>query len=320
MWQGSDEQIRFRYYWNESARPYTDSGIPSSVFRVNWADGNNPVAATTTVQPKWILGDWNDQDEEFNNAILALSARYFGGKLVLLSSTRYDRFETRQRSRVELGDLPLDWDGASRYYKPDAPADWRALAYIPRDNTTGAALATAPIPAATRPRVNTAIPANTSNNGVQVGVPFFAGDRFRNDYSNPINQGSGLKVSDGFVYHALNWVSLVANYATSYVPPPVGAFTLSNDVVTPQTGTGYDGGVRFTLFGGRLTTSRSTAASPRPPPRRSMPSSAAMPPATPRPAVAIPAASPMSSAPTTSPRATRVSSSKCRARSAAAGA
>ncbi len=253
MWQGGDEQIRYRYYWNEASRPYTDAGIPNSVFRVNWADGNNPVAGTAAVSPRWVVGDWNDQKETFDNAILAFSAKYFGGRLVFLSSTRYDAFKTKQRSRAEFGDLPANWDGTTLFYKPDAPADWRNLAYIPRDNTTGAALATAPIPAATRPRVNPAIPANTSNNGVQVGVPFFANDRFRNDYSNPVNEGDGVRLSDGFVWHALRWASLTFNYATAYVPPPVGAFTLSNDVVVPQTGRGFDGGLRFTLFGGRLT-------------------------------------------------------------------
>lgn len=253
MWQGADEQIRFRYYWNETSRPYTDSGVPASAYKFNWVDLNNPVASTVTVQPRWVLGDWNDQDEQFNNAILAGSAKYFGGKLVVLSSTRFDAYQTKQRSRMEFGDLPANWDGSTLYYKPDAPANWRALAYIPRDNTTGAALAAAAIPAATRPRVNTTIPANTSNNGVQVGVPAFANDRFRNDSSNPVNQGNGFRISDGFVYHALKWVSLTANYATSYVTPPVGAFTLTNDIVEPQTGSGYDTGLRFTLFNGRLT-------------------------------------------------------------------
>ncbi|WP_414660373.1 hypothetical protein [Horticoccus sp. 23ND18S-11] len=253
MWQGADEQIRTRYYWNDSARPYTDSGVPASVYRVSWVDPNAPVASTVAVAPRWTLGDWNDQDERFNNAILAISAKYFGGKLVLLSATRYDAFRTRTKARVEFGDLPVDWDGSARTYKPAAPADWRSLSYIPRNNTTGVATATKAIPAATRPRVNTTLPANTTNNGVQVPVSFFANDRFRNDYSPPDNKGDGLKISDGFVYHALPWVSFVGNYGSTYVPPPTNAFDLNNDVVMPQEGWGFDSGLRFTFFRGRLT-------------------------------------------------------------------
>lgn len=268
MWQGGDEQIRYRYYWNDAARPYTDRGVPASVYKVNWSDGNNPVASTATAAPRWQIGDWNEQDEKFNAVILAAQAKYFGGKLVILSSTRYDQFKTITRARRELGDLPADWDGTTLYFKPAAPADWRTLSYIPRNATTGAATATVPIPAATRPRINplgtpfatTALVyngqivgyTNGNNNGVQIWNPYFTSDRFRNDYSPPVNKGDGIKVSDGFVYHALPWVSWLANYSSTYVPPPTNAFDLNNEVVVPQTGWGAETGFRFTFFRGRL--------------------------------------------------------------------
>jgi outer membrane receptor protein involved in Fe transport len=46
---------------------------------------------------------------------------------------------------------------------------------------------------------------------------------------------------------------LIANYATSYIPPATNAFDMNNELVKPVTGLGYDGGLRFHLFGDRLT-------------------------------------------------------------------
>lgn len=269
MNQGSDDQIRLRYYWNVADRPYTDSGVPTSAYTVDWTNGNAPVGAMTNIKPRWVIGDWNDQDEKFNFAAFAVKGSYFNGKLVATAVTRYDEFKTKQRARMEFGDLPTNWDGTTLYYKPDAPDNWRDLAFIPRVVTTGVATSTVPIPAATRPRINplstpgatTPVTVNGvvvgytngTNNGVQIPNPFFANDRFRNDYSNPVNENSGVTGSYGFVYHARPWIDLAANYGTTYVPPPTGAFTLDNDNVDPQTGRGYEYSVRFNVLRDRLS-------------------------------------------------------------------
>ena len=89
----------------------------------------------------------------------------------------------------------------------------------------------------TRPRQNA--PGITTNNGVQIYNPFFASDRFRNDYSPPVNKGTGVTGTYGFVWHALRNVSVAGNYSTSYIPPPTNAFTLDNELVEPQTGMQY---------------------------------------------------------------------------------
>ena len=252
MWQSTADQVNIRQYWSNSERPYSEAKMPTTLIRNVFASDNNSFTTTNeTIKPRWILSDWNDQDEKFNNAVLAMSAKYFGGKLVVLGVERYDRYSSKLRSRQEFGDLPATWDGTQLLYKPAAPADWAKFSYLPRNATTGVATATTPIPAATRPRVNA--PGVTTNNGVQIYNPVFASDRFRNDYSPPENKGDGLTGSYGLVWHALRNASLVANYSTAYIPPPTNAFTLDNDLAVAQTGYGYDGGLRFNFFKGRLT-------------------------------------------------------------------
>lgn len=252
MWQNTADQVNIRQYWSNSSRPYSEQNMPRTLSRNVFAADNNSFTTTNqTIDPRWVLADWNDQDEKFHNAVAAVSAKYFGGKLVLLGVERYDRYSSKLRSRQEFGDLPITWTGTELLYKPDAPADWAALSYLPRNATTGVATATKPIPAATRPRVNA--PGVTTNNGVQIYNPFFANDRFRNDYSPPENKGDGLTGSYGLVWHALKNASLVLNYATAYIPPPTNAFTLDNDLAVAQTGRGYDAGLRFNFFNSRLT-------------------------------------------------------------------
>ena len=252
MWQSSAQVIYIRQYWSNPSRPYGDGGVPAALSQnVFSADNATYTTSNTAMSPRWTLADWNDTDEKFENAVLAISARYFGGKLAFLAAERYDRYKSQLYSRMEYGDLPTDWDGRTMLYKPAAPSDWATLSYLPRNATTGVATATKAIPAVTRPRQNA--PGVVTNNGVQIYNPFFANDRFRNDYSPPANTGTGLTGTYGVVYHALKHVSFVANYGTSYVPPPTNAFTLNNELVVPLTGRGYDGGLRFRFFDDRLT-------------------------------------------------------------------
>jgi outer membrane receptor for ferric coprogen and ferric-rhodotorulic acid len=252
MWTSTATQVNLRQYWSNPSRPYGDAGIPTTLSRNVFATDNNSATTTTsTIAPRWVISTWNDTDEKFDNAVFALSAKYFGGKLVLLGASRYDKYSSQLRSQQEFGDLPVDWDAQAKLYKPTAPADWATLSYLPRNATTGVATSAKPVPAVTRPRQNA--PGVVTNNGVQIYNPFFTGDRFRNDYSPPLNAGRGLTGTYGLVYHAHKNVSLVANYSTSYIPPPTNAFTLDNELVQPLTGLGYDGGLRFNFFNGRLT-------------------------------------------------------------------
>lgn len=249
MWQGGDDQIRIRQYWSSADRPYGDDGVPTSAYKVDWTNGNAPVAATTAITPTWMINGWDDTKEEYDNGVLAMVARFWKNRFIVTTATRYDVFEVTRKDRMEFGDLPTDWDGSTRFYKPAAPADWAALTYIPK-NADGTPRSGVAVPAATRPRQNA--PGVTSNNGVQIYNPLYTNDRFRNDYSPPVNKGNKITGSYGGVFHFNHRIAVFANYGTGYVPPPTGAFTLDNQVVVPLEGSGYDLGLRFNFFQDKL--------------------------------------------------------------------
>ncbi len=249
MWQATP--IYIRQYWNQDSRPLSDAGVPTTLLERTFATDNNSVTSSSqTIAPRWTLSDWSDTKEYFDNAVLAMSARYFGGKLVVLAVPRYDRFKSEQYSRPAFGDLPADWNPRSIVYKPAAPADWASLTYIPR-NASGVPTQTQAIPAATRPRQNP--PGVVTNNGVQVRNPLYADERFRDDYRPPANKGSSMTGSYGLAYHVSKHVSAIVNYATSYIPPATNAFDMRNELVEPLRGRGYDGGLRFRLLQDRVT-------------------------------------------------------------------
>jgi hypothetical protein len=254
LWNGADDQIRVRHYWYVDARPFGDTGVPTQLFRRDFAADNNTwTTSTRTIAPEWTLSGWSKSQNRFLNYGVAASAKYFGGKLVVLPAVRFDNARSQQWNAVNRGDLPANWDGRTMLFLPDAPADWAKLTYIPRD-AAGNATSTIGIPAATRPRTGIATPAGaTTNAGVSTGNPLYANSRFRDDYNPPVNNKHPKSVSTGAVYHVLPWVSVVGNYATSYVLPPTGQFDLTNNLADVQTGTGYDTGLRFKFFGGRLT-------------------------------------------------------------------
>jgi outer membrane receptor protein involved in Fe transport len=253
LWNGADDQIRVRHYWYTDARPFGDAGVPTTVFRRDFAADNNTwTTSTRTISPKWTLSGWSKSENRFLNYGAAGSAKYFGGRLVVLSALRFDNARSQQWTAVNRGDLPSNWDGETMLFLPDAPSDWAKLTYIPRD-ANGNPTSTVLNPAATRPRTGIPVPAGaTTNAGVSARNPFYANDRFRDDYSPPINRKKPKTLSTGAVYHFYPWLSLTGNYATSYVLPPTGAFDLSNDLADVQTGEGYDAGLRFRFFGGRL--------------------------------------------------------------------
>lgn len=256
MWTGTDDLIRIRHYWYLDGRPYGDSGVPTSVFRRDFASDNNSwTTSTATVQPAWVKSAWSKTENRFLNSGLAASAKYFGGKLVILPAARFDNSRAQAWNSINAAALPSNWDGRTEYFLPDAPADWAGLTYIPRD-ANGNPTSTVPIPAATRPRTGIATPAGgTTNNGISTPTAFYANDRFRDDYNPPVNKRHPRTLSTGAVYHLFPWVSGTGNYASSYVNPPTGAFDLNNALADPQTGKGYDAGFRFKFFGGRLTAS-----------------------------------------------------------------
>lgn len=233
---GTDEQIRYRYYWNNPDRPYDLGSTPTSLFRRDFASDNNSWStSTTTFAPKWVPSGWTNTKERIDYAALAVAARFFKNRLVVLASPRFDRFYNHTKQSPIFGDLPINWDQqAGKIFRPDAPSDYARLTY---DTPTGGK----GLAAATRPRL-------TASNGVAARNPIYDGYRFRDDFSPPVSKGDNVSGSYGFVYHVLPTLSLLANRGTSYVTPLPGNYELNGDIVKPREGKGYDFAVRTELF------------------------------------------------------------------------
>ncbi len=253
LWTGADDSIKVRHFFYADSRPFGDEGVPTQLFRRDFAaDNNSFTTSTRAVSPEWVASAWTKSQSRFFASGVAASAKYFGGKLVVLPAIRFDNARSQVWNSVNRADLPANWNGRDLLYLPNAPADWKTLTYIPRD-AAGNPTSTAAIPAATRPRTGVTPAGTTVANIYSTRIPFYSNDRFRDDYSPPVNTRTPYSVSAGAVYHLTNWVSLVGNYATSYVLPPTGAFDINNDLADVQTGKGYDAGFRFNFLGGRLT-------------------------------------------------------------------
>ena len=68
----------------------------------------------------------------------------FHDRLVLIGAYRRDLTDLRTRNTLNPGDYPTGWDGSQIIFKPDAPADWSTLTYLPKN---AAGQVTGPCPA-----------------------------------------------------------------------------------------------------------------------------------------------------------------------------
>lgn len=237
---GSVVGIRVRQYWNHP-NPYAPPTAP-----VTYID---PIAGTSqTVTPYWAYDDTtfnneNQQRLDYNYALLAMNAKFFNGRWVILAAERFEDSKQTLKYTKNWGDYPTDYNGQYVLWRPDAPADWSSLTYVPK-NASGVATGPA-VPAAARPRAKNAF-------GVPVAEAQYANDRFQDDYNPPPTKATGANPSVGTVVHATRWLSLSYNYAkaisfnTSAAPDP------NNHLLPVVQGSGWDAGLRIAPFDGRL--------------------------------------------------------------------
>jgi len=252
-WRAPGQRIRIRYYMNDADHPFGDDVAPTSLFDVTPINGGNGgyTTTTTSIKPRWVLDHWDYRDERTKTGIFALAARYFDSKLIISPGVRVDRQSSYFREKpTSWGFMPNDpnWDAETiddRYWRPDAPADWKTLSYIPK-NADGSPRSKTPIPAfGNRPTV-------TGVNEVNPANPLYANDRFRGDYNRPRFKKTVLNKTAGLTYHTFDWMSVKLSYGDSYKPADTGRMTLVGDDAEPETGVAYEAGLTFSLFKDRL--------------------------------------------------------------------
>ncbi|MFM9090491.1 MAG: TonB-dependent siderophore receptor, partial [Verrucomicrobiota bacterium] len=232
--------IRVRRYWNESAREITD--LSRGPIRYL-----NPGVDSSQIQPRWVIDNSRYDTETVNDAnytygLVALNAKFWRDRLVVLGAVRRDQYYTASRQQVRQGDYPRDWDPATPLLRPGAPADWATLTYIPKDaqgRPTGPAQ-----PATARPRAPD-----------RSRLAQYANDRFQDDYNAPPLEGYQTTKSAGLVFHVTRWFSPFVNFAETFNPASAYNVLIDGNLVPPTVAQGLDVGARAELLGGKLNLS-----------------------------------------------------------------
>jgi len=232
--------LRFRQYWYG---PHTYVVPTGPITYVNPSTGTNQ-----TITPQWVtLPNGANATDTINHdayGLIALNAKYFKNRLVLLASVRGDRSTTYTREGINEGQYPANWNGSQIIWRPDAPANWNTLSYYPL--TTAGAPSGPLVAAPTRPTTNNA-------NGVPVPNPLYANDLFQDDFNPPPTiEKLGITKTFGLVGHITPWWSVTGDLSDAFSPNVVSGQTLNGENEPNILSHGFDIGTRFSLLGGRL--------------------------------------------------------------------
>jgi hypothetical protein len=234
LW-ASQDRVYFLYHWNETARPY-DLSDRTWMYQASTTAAPVPVEAGL-VRDLGTAGANSLTSTDKDYFQINGDAKFFKKRLNVLAGLRRDFYNTRQQVSRHQYDYPTDWNGKGAFYKPDAPDDYYALTYQP---LTAGGVPAGPVEAAeTRPRIG-----NERD-------PLYANARFQDDFSPPVSKGALTTYSMGAVYHLTDHISLMTNYAESYVPA-LASFDFSGNLIAPRSAEGRDYGVRFTLLKGQV--------------------------------------------------------------------
>ncbi|HUR57599.1 MAG TPA: TonB-dependent receptor plug domain-containing protein [Opitutaceae bacterium] len=235
--QPANQRVYIRRYWNETSRPMPDLSAQPITFV-------DLTGAPRQIQPLWVVdASRRDTDshnfEDFKYVLGALNAKFFKDRVVFLGAVRYDHYDFLGRQQISLGDYPLDWSGQYRILRPDAPADYNSLTFVPKDaqgRPTGPAQE-----AAIRPR----------NAATGDREPQYAGDRFKDDFNGPAQIGGQITKSIGSVVHLNRWLNPSFNYAETFNKPAPQP-RIDSSPFPPTIAKGYDYGLRVELMERRL--------------------------------------------------------------------
>ena len=176
----------------------------------------DPAAGTArTYNPLWVLGsDRNDatvlSDATTKYYQASANVSFWQKRLILLGAFRSDQVDRSQRLFLRPLDHPASYGVLTRdhfIYRPDAPADYFKLTYVPK-NTAGVATGPSQLAPATRPRDAT----------TGVALPQYAKDRFQDDFNPPPTQTKKPTKSVGGIFNLGRGVSVWANFAQTFNP------------------------------------------------------------------------------------------------------
>ncbi len=230
------QTLRYRYYWNQPQRDLTEMKQITLV---------DPVAGTSnTYNPLWVLGSDRNDATSLSDA----TTKYFQAsgnlsfwkkRLILLGAFRSDQVDRSQKLFLRPMDHPANYGTLTRdhfIWRPDAPADYFTLTYIPKD-ATGKATGPLQLAPATRPRDAT----------TGVALPQYANDRFQDDFNPPPTSTKKPTKAIGGIFNVGRGFSLWANFAQTFNPTDFSKTTIDYGTPPPSISEGKDYGVRYSL-------------------------------------------------------------------------
>jgi hypothetical protein len=175
----------------------------------------------------------------------------FKNRVVLIGAFRRDFTSIYTRRVIFPGDNAPGWDGTTRVWKPDAPADYYGLTYQLK-NAAGAVIDPTPLPATSRPRGRSTTAGGIA--GANVGLPQYANDRFQDDFSAPVYDSNVNTWTYGGVVNVTKWLGVYANKSSTF-NLSLPAQRVNGSLVPPTSSQGKDYGIRVTLPNNRLAVS-----------------------------------------------------------------
>ncbi len=234
------QTLRYRYYWNQRERELTEMKSITLV---------DPSAGTSrTYNPLWVLGSDRNDATVFSDATTkyyqaSANVSFWQKRLIFLGAFRSDQVDRSQRLFLRPLDHPASYGVLTRdhfIYRPDAPADYFKLTYVPK-NTAGVATGPSQLAPATRPRDAT----------TGVALPQYARDRFQDDFNPPPTQTKKPTKSVGGIFNLGRGVSVWANFAQTFNPTDFTKTTIDYGTPPPSVSEGKDYGLRVS-FGPKL--------------------------------------------------------------------
>jgi outer membrane receptor protein involved in Fe transport len=247
-WVDNDEYSQYgvytRIYLDQADKNYQPAG--ETPFTIT----NQQTGVSEQITPKWMYDTRrvdNNRDglRKYKFFQTAANLDLLKNKLVVIGAFRRD-FTYLKDSRVIVpGDMPVGWDGNSLIFRPDAPADYYTLTYLPKNSlgqVTGALTGA------------TTVPRTRDATGAQIRQSQYANDRFQDDYNSPALSSAVNTFTVGTVFNLKSWVGLFVNKSRTFsLTPPQ---TQVDGSLSPSTASeGKDFGIRFNLPNGKLSVS-----------------------------------------------------------------